>query len=292
MSTRTFNPYPLIGTQIADGMDAIAADLTTESTVDDLAQAIYDYIQPIYYPTASTQIEIEVKSVVYNIVNAYNNKAIQYTLPYDEQQMKFIIMMLGKTTINTTPINAIDIWLSDIEDNISKSGLALEQQTPLLLAIESGKTIYDYWITKVSTPGEWSKFFQEPTNVNYIYIPYWLSACMNGALIGADASQKGLIAPTTDIVSVNIVSALIGALSIGAGKVIFKWVPEIQPVDLTLDNNGMLSGGFSEAIDINDVGSGANQLKKDNKCRTNSRACNNVQCINNCINTGTCTGVA
>ena len=241
MATNTFNPYPLIEKQLTDGMDAIATGVDSANPeVDQLVNAIYNFIQPIYYPTATTQIEIEVKSVVYNMINAYNNKALNYTLPYGEQQMKFIRMMLGGTTTNSTPINAIDTWLLDIEDNISKSGLSLEEQTPLLLAIESGKTIYSYWVDKITTPGDWAPFFLPAAAGNYVNIPFWLAACMNGALIGANATQKGLIAPTTDIVSVNIISSLIGALAIGGGKVIFKWIPRIQPQQVS-ENRLMLN---------------------------------------------------
>lgn len=285
MSTPTFNPYSPIGEQLSKGLDFIAQKLKADSTIDEFAQAIYDYIQPLYYPTANKQVEIEIKSVVYNIINAYNNKALGTTIPYNEQQMNFIFMMLGEITNDRIPINAIKMWLLDIENNISKSGLNLEEQTPLLLSIEAGKSIYDYWVSKTETPGDWSNFFQTPKALNYINIPFWLTACINGTLIGANTSQNGLVAPSTDITSTNIISSLIGALSIGAGKVVFKWVPEIQPLELTLSDNGMLSGGFSEAIN---VGWG-NAKRANNKCEYNER-CNNVECTNICTNTGTCSG--
>ncbi|MBK9286009.1 MAG: hypothetical protein IPM51_17065 [Sphingobacteriaceae bacterium] len=236
MADFTFNPYPQIGSQLTAGMDAVSGALTPASTVDELVNAVYNYIQPIYYPSSTgavpKQIEIEIKSVCYNMINAYNNKLLGSTLRYSDAQMNIVSMMLGATTQDRTPINAINPWLLDLEDNISKAGMNISLQTPLLLGIQCGKSIYAYWVSKVATPGTWAPFFQTPAPLNYANIPFWLKACMEGALIGANATQKGLIAPTTDIVSVDIISALIGALTIGAGKVIFKWVPRIQPDQL------------------------------------------------------------
>ncbi|HXB41893.1 MAG TPA: hypothetical protein VNZ49_15230 [Bacteroidia bacterium] len=295
MATPTFNPYPALAGQLAKGLDSISAALNPTSTVDDLVNAIYNFIQPLYYPaTAATPVpealQIEIKSVAYNMINAYNNKALGGTIIYDDEQMKFIGMLLGLNTTNNTPINALNSWLLDIEDNISEADLSLDAQTPLLLTTETGKAVYAYWVSKVATPGTWAPFFQNQAPLNYANIPNWVAACMAGTLIGANASQKGLIAPTTDITSVNIISALIGALAIGAGKVIFHWVPNIQPKDLISDTNGMLLGGFSDAIDIG-VGSGAQLTKRNDGCQTNAR-CNNVSCTNTCTNTGTCGGSA
>lgn len=295
MAIVTFNPYPLIGTQLTTGLDTISGALTGTSTVDDLVNEIYNYIQPIYYPTSggvpvAKRIEVELKSVIYNIINAYSDKVIK-KMTWTEQQSNFIGIMLGYITTNGTPINALNTWLQDIQDNISKANQSIEEQTPLLLGIGCGISIYAYWIAKVATPGDWSTFFETSEPHNFANIPFWTVACMEGALIGANASQEGLIAPTTDIISVNIISSLIGALAIGAGKVIFNWVPEILPRDLILENNGKLFGGFSDAIDSGGGNSerGIFGWRKNKGCETNSH-CNNVQCTNTCTNTGTCGG--
>lgn len=236
MANPTFNPYPLIGTQLTAGMDAIAAALNPASTVDDLVNAIYNYIQPIYYPPISgvvpPQIEIEIKSVAYNVINSYNNNPQTASLFYGPKQSYFIDLLLGLKTETTTPINAINSWLLDIEDNVTKDSIPIAAQTPLLLTTVQGKAINAYWNTKVATPGTWAPFFQTPAPLNYANIPHWLIACMEGVLIGAQATPMGLIQPTTEIVTVNIVSSLIGGLAIGAGKVIFKFVPRVQPANL------------------------------------------------------------
>jgi hypothetical protein len=238
MATPTFNPYPSIGTQLTTGLDSIAADFAGGfSSVDDLVTSIYNYIQPLYFPTTGgtpvpLNVQIEIKSVVYNVINTYNNNPHSASLLYGPKQSYFIDLLLGLKTTNTTPINAIDQWLLDVEDNISKDNLTIAMQTSLFLATECGKSVYPYWVTHVSTPGNWAGFFNGNVAIDYANIPFWTAACMEGALIGAQATSRGLIAPTTNIVTVNIVSALIGALAIGAGKVLFEWVPRLQPSSL------------------------------------------------------------
>ena len=56
-------------------------------------------------------------------------------------------------------------------------------------------------------------------------------------LAGYGATPTGLIEPTTNMITTNMVSALIGALTITAGKVIFNWIPRItRPVNSGLSN--------------------------------------------------------
>src|SRR4051812_7012805 len=105
MAIVTFNPYPLLGSQLTAGLDTISSTLTAASTVDDLVNAIYHYIQPLYYPStsgaASPQLEIEIKSVIYNIINGYSDRVIK-NLPWTLEQINFISMMLGRVTTNDT----------------------------------------------------------------------------------------------------------------------------------------------------------------------------------------------
>jgi hypothetical protein len=280
----TFNPYPLIGAQLTKGLDAISGALKPTSTIDDLVTAIYNFIQPIYYPASGPAsvpqaLQVEIRSVVYNIANAYNNEALGTTIMYDQQQMSFVRMLLGLVTTNRTPINAIDSWIKDVEDNVSKTNLTIQEQTPLLLTTQMGLAVYEYWLEKVNGQSKWSPFFDKNPAINYANIPDWLVACMAGALIGANATQKGLIAPTTDIVSVNIISSLIGGLTTGAGKVIFRWVPRIQTIET---EDGTFVGGFSMAIQ---GGLPTPELMRRNKGCIYSNNCNNGNCVRGCGST-------
>lgn len=222
------------------------------------------------------------------MINAYIDRALGATIPYNPEQINLIKMMIGPRSSSLTPINTLDKWLTNIQDNIPKANLDIEEQTPLLLAIEAGNTIHTYWTTTVGTPGNWAGLgtFSADDFKNYDNISLWTVSCMEGALIGGNATRKGLIAPSTDITSVNIISALIGALAIGAGKVLFGWVPEIQPKHLISDNNGLLQGGFSNALDDN---GSTNPLFKGEPVNNCTSFCSNNSCGNtNCTNSKKC----
>lgn len=235
----TFNPYKILGEQLVDGLDTIAAKLTNSSTVDDLVNEIYKYIQPIYYSGKVPKVvELEIKSVAYSVINTYINSTFGGAVAYSSDQYYFIDLML--LCPKNIPVNGIADYLSDVEDSIVISGISIVDQTPLLLAINDGQTVNKYWNTKVEAPDDWAKFFNRNPAINYANIPFWTAACMQGSLIGSNASSRGLISPTTDIVTVQIVSSLIGALSIGAGKIIFNWTPKIN---LAFGGTGGAGGG-------------------------------------------------
>jgi hypothetical protein len=64
----------------------------------------------------------------------------------------------------------------------------------------------------------------------------WSVAAMNGALSAYGATSEGLIAPTTDIVTTQMVSALMGALVVSAGKLLFNWAPRItKPLQFNVE---------------------------------------------------------
>ena len=78
MATTTLNPYLLIGTQHTNGLDAVIAALPVAPTETDLVNAVYGFIQPLYFPTTGgapvpTFTEVEIKSVVAHAINGYNN---------------------------------------------------------------------------------------------------------------------------------------------------------------------------------------------------------------------------
>lgn len=236
MAEKTINPYQGLDTIFTNGMNSIASQLTAQSTVDDLVDEIYSYIQPIFYNLTAVpeQLKIQIKSVAYNVINAYNNGMLRSGLiEYTTGQMNFCSLLIGFNTTTLIPVNSMKSWIEDIEDNITKGSMTLSEQTPLLLGALVGKLLNDYWNTKVTTPGNWSTFFQTGSSENYANIPKWTSAGIEGALIGANTSPLGLLSPDTEIISTNIISAVIGALSIGAGKVIFKWIPRIQPITVS-----------------------------------------------------------
>jgi len=82
-----------------------------------------------------------------------------------------------------------------------------------------------------------------PSPENYMDLPYYTEAAMLGALAGYGAKFNSMIEPTINNVTNNMVSALIGALTVTAGKLIFDWIPRIQPDSVTALQMGNGNGG-------------------------------------------------
>ena len=183
------NPYPLIGTQFTAGLDAVVA---ADPTVDDVVQAVYDYVQPLYYPypASASTVENELKAVIYKALNGFGNQLIRSAgwlgnktskaSVFNNRQQIFVEIMLNG--LSNVPVNAIDSYLSDVEDNITNSRLSLKEQAPLLMATLVGRKSYAYWISKTTTPGDWSGYFNAnrailpifPIGFRPLYrAPYW-----------------------------------------------------------------------------------------------------------------------
>ncbi len=236
------NPYQSIGDQLAAGLAAIEAGLTSGMSFDTLNDAVYDYVQPLYYPSPDQFDENELKSVLPNAVNSYINSNMDgYTM---EQSILISRLIQG---IMSTPVESIPDFIADIEDNISKSGLPLAQQVPLLMATAIGQAAYTYWNDQVNddSTGKWypdppvtggAGYFNANPYANHANIPYWVQAAMIGGLASANKARTyGQLDPPK-VIGVDMVSALIGALGVTAGKVMFGWIPRVQVNSLNILN--------------------------------------------------------
>ncbi|MBX2906952.1 MAG: hypothetical protein KF744_12990 [Taibaiella sp.] len=233
----TLNPYLLIGQQIQSGLNSIISGLPVNPTIDDLVNEVFAYVQPIYYPGASQVVTMEVKSVAYNAINSYRNDLVLNNMTfYHGQQTQFIQMLIGSDmTVGIAPDSFQD-RITDIEENIGTSALSVNDQQPLFLGTTIGYNANQYWLTEIANPNSaWIGHFSTNPGQNYMNSILWSTAAINGALASYQVTSKGLIEPTIDIVTTNIVSALIGALTITAGKVIFNWIPVItKPLEPSL----------------------------------------------------------
>jgi hypothetical protein len=238
MSQPTLNPYPDLGTQFVAGMNAIIAGLPPTPTIDDLANEVITFVETTYFiPATMTQAQkMEVKSVVYSTINSFVNSQVRTM--YGGAQKSFADMMIGPSLTSGLTVDSIENRILDIQDNLSENNLSVEMQTPLLLAIMIGQTCYTYWLAQIAlgATGAWFTPYFSGAQVSAIAnVPYWVAASMEGALIGARSTNRGMIETTTQIVSNEIIQSLIGALTIAAGKVIFLWIPRIQ-------SNGRING--------------------------------------------------
>lgn len=264
MPTLSLNPYPSFQGNLNSGFDLISSAAPT--TVDELVEVINGFILSLYYEGPSTPVktQVEVRSVAYNIINSYNAGALGGSISYNETQSNIIRSLINVTSNPRTPIISLWAWLDNIESVIGSTHLTLDDQAPLLMAVKYARSAYQYWFDQVDLgpASTWAPFFESQEYRNYINISYWMVACAEGTLIGANASNRGLISPTIDIVSVNIVSATIGALVIGAGKVMFKWVPEIPRYEITEQDFSIEPSVDNEVGDQPNIGSLSGPIRR------------------------------
>jgi len=229
MSQQTVNPYPDLGQQYPAGLAAIIAGLPTSPQISDLVTQVYDYFISVYYPTGvtppTTQQEEEIKSIIYTVINSYINGLVPSgKSALSPRTMGFVNMLIGPKVTQNVPIYLTN-WIGDVEDNISKAGLTANEQRPLLMATEIGVAAYNYWRqqTLLGTGSKWNPYFVLNNN-DYNSLPAWVAASMEGALAGYAANMQGLNEPTINKETNTMWAALIGALTIAAGKVIFGWM--------------------------------------------------------------------
>lgn len=254
----TINPYLLLADNMKIGLDAIVATSPTSTT--DIEKQVYLFVKPLFYgATTSLALEMELKSVISNSINTYVNAGNANM--YSPAQLAFINLMTGPSFVNGLTVDTLSERITDIEDNISKSGLSVEEQQPLYMATAVGKQTYAYFLSIIvtpPTPNPWGPYLSTAIVSPLTNLPFWVAASMEATLIGARTTFKGMIAPTTDIVGVEIISALTAALTIICGKIMLKWVPriQVQPLMLNKETIASLNAGNSFEKDIRTPGPG------------------------------------
>jgi len=252
MAQTTVNPYEEIGAQVLAGLAAIGGTLTGGYTIDDLVNAVYAYVESVYWPGGTTaQIEIEIKSIARTCINSYvNNNVLGGLVGYGSGQFRFIEMLIGNSLTSNMPLNSISNRIEDVEDNITDNQLTVAEQTPLLLATTIGSNADTYWNTVIASAlSPWQAYIANLNGGN-LNIAYWDAAAMNGALAGYNATAAGMVEPSVNFVTNKMVSALIAALTVTAGKVIFNWIPRIQHMNLMMNmGSGIPFRGGGEKFD-------------------------------------------
>jgi hypothetical protein len=139
------------------------------------------------------------------------------------------------------PLVSIADRIEDVGDNLTGNQLAVDEQTPLLLATTLGGNADLYWRNVIAglPTSPWNNYINDPLQTAGSDIAYWDAAAMNGTLAGYGATPSGMIEPSVNFVTNKMVWALIGALTVAAGKVLFSWIPRIQHVNNIEQNTHM-----------------------------------------------------
>jgi hypothetical protein len=236
MEIKYVNPYSFIGANYNAGMDAIAAALAPlypNQTLDDLVNAVYNYVEGAYFPTPPDSLLIvqTLKSNIYAAINGYLNVQSGAYMQFNSEQMHFVFQLL-EGAIDCKNPEDLRRHIMDVEERITISDLSATEQMPLLYATEIGKTAYSYWANIISMPppaNNWTNFITSFTPA-IVKFPFWVASSMEGTLIALSMyarrderlSEIQLMLKLTENIGGNIVQALFGALGVGAGKVVFK----------------------------------------------------------------------
>lgn len=225
MAIKYLNPYTEIGTKYSQGLDSIVVvlePLYPNQTIENLVDAVYTYVSTAYSLTPDTLEEQNTKQLIYTLINGYLN----YQLLYTPQQMDFIHKLIGGTLGCGNPEDILQHIL-DTEEEITSSGLTSVEQMPLLIATAVGKSAFTYWATKVTTPGLWANFINSFTPA-IVKFPYWVSASMQGSLIGIntinipDGEFANALKVFVAVQGFEIFLSLYGSLAVSTGKVVFN----------------------------------------------------------------------
>ena len=228
MAVKYLNPYAATGPKYTAGLDAVVAVLAPlypNQTIDDIVDAVYDYVTTTYTITMGPVEQQNVKSLIYATINGYLN----YQLFYNAQQTAFIHQLIGGTLACKNPED-IQQHILDVEEAIAQSNLTAMEQKPLLYATAVGKAAYTYWASVVTSPGPggWSTFTTSFTPA-IVKFPYWVAAGMQGVLIGlntlnsaVDNQYANALQLLVDAKGADILLALFGSLAVDTGKVVFN----------------------------------------------------------------------
>ena len=126
------------------GLDTVVASLaggTLPPTPALLNTAVYNYIQPIYFPASAlppTDQVQKINAMLGNQFNAYLDPKHPAWAFYSTRQLAIIndiIKQLAKVPINRLAIDNNSNFSAVIAENLVTSCLSIQEQTPLLTAI-------------------------------------------------------------------------------------------------------------------------------------------------------------
>ena len=224
------NPYHTLGPQLKTALDYIINNMPLSPSFDNLNNTLFDALFGNNPPSDSLAI-VYAKSVLPMVYNGYVTTPLTPSLNkegesagrgWSENQQLVINELFS--SLRTTPTESIPQLLIATDEKIATSGLSFAEQTPLFVATALGKAVYEYWLLNIPQPSTWAAYMVNPAitqqamdAMNYNNVSSWVSAAMQGALLGWGSIHL----PKIDFV--DMTAANMGAIGMAAGKVVFKW---------------------------------------------------------------------
>lgn len=222
------SPYKLLAQQHYEGLVYIETNLPSITSFEELNNAVYDYVQGLYFPTADSFMEAEIKSIIPFAIDDYKNRQLDH---YSGDQLKYIRMMMDEVIRlpESVPLISTLQFIKNMQNNFEQSGMSIEEQTPLQMALMIGVRNVYYWQSALVNPASnWYSegYFSDKDYVNAADVKYWVLAALHGVFTGANkAKSYGLIDPPR-IIGIDMVSALTASLGASVAKVMFKILPK------------------------------------------------------------------
>ncbi len=250
MAVTTYNPYADYAFSFEAGMDSVAQNLPSGPlNIDDIVGAVFDYIATIvpqiYYGTpcagsGSGSGGGEASDFFYglygpllaNVFNDYTNMKITNNLMANAKQNTIISSTLRGIKENT--YDSLGNFFNGVDQQIANSSnLSNIDKSVLYLASALGNGASTYWNNVLqngptsSPPPAWLAYLNTTNwSVNYNNLPQWVATSYLGALAGFAAIQSGGMSRSGIVKDVSTdygsLGALIGALGLNSGKLIFK----------------------------------------------------------------------
>lgn len=238
MENKTYNPFPNIGKQYADGLDFVIANLPTtpsgEVTFQGLNDTVVDYLESLFDssfdpgPSLPPVLDNLVYSILPNAANSYQNSNLSNESFYNKTQVLLVNAILNAVKNNS--VENIYGVLNDADNAIAQSGLSAVDQAPLFVTVEIGRKSFEYWQNVILAPPpttNWTMFLNSNLAINTANLPFWVATGMEGALSGYAQIQQLDMSIATSLNSlgraVGGTVAMVAAVGVSAGKVIFKW---------------------------------------------------------------------
>ncbi|MBI1289339.1 MAG: hypothetical protein GC178_17360 [Flavobacteriales bacterium] len=209
------NPYATLAQQHKDGLDAIITSIGTGGpgtvSLDDLVDAVYDYLTTVYTQLTSPEGENTTRTTIINAINGYLDNG--GSSPYLRTLQSGPVALLS---------NQFDRMFDASRAAQHLKGNAGRRQ----MVIALGQADAEYWGNQIDTSGSWIAYMSTNSAIDLASLPFWVDAAMFGAQF--DYYQVN----ATDSMSTSLVyvSALTGSLAVAAGKVVFGWVPKQKAV--------------------------------------------------------------
>ncbi len=226
MATQTYNPYIADAALLSDGLDYVIANLASTPTFYDLLETCEDYLYTLI-PGAPASVGLGMRITLTNTYNAYVNNKIEQNLNYDIDQLLFV--NAAYKGIKSQSINSLEDFLVSGRQQLAMDTFSTFSKGPAYYALMEAEVSYNYWLTKVSTPGGWATYFDSNAAINYSNIPHWVAAAYVASYAGWSQGQEvNLNFPIPSqqpgiAVMLTKTAAMLSALMLTSGEVIFRW---------------------------------------------------------------------